>query len=174
MRMGIDKSAVGNNIVTGIVVGVMTGLILSGFSYGKQCIDHNVQRREQIEYLGRLVEEFQKDILSAEQLISESGDPSLINMPDVVRKLRWATLEYTYWEVVRTLEGRANTLTFDEKKQVLDAFSEYNLLRPSGPFADQGLLLDEAAYHQIFDELEAIKWLEIMSVDRTPIGPRPP
>ena len=170
----MDRCTIFINIFTGVIVGVSAGLILSGFFYVNKLIDDHGERRDQIAYLRQIVEEFQQDILCAEQLVSESSDPSLINMPDAVRKLRWANLEFTHWEVVRTLEGRANTLTFDEKKQVLDAFNMYNLFRPGGTFGDQGFLIDEAGYHEIFDKLEAIEWLDIGSVDRTPIGTRPP
>ena len=170
----MSRSPIVNNMITGVTVGVLAGLILAVFSCGQQYVDQKRERSEQIRYIRQIVEAFQEDILSAQQVLSEpSTPPSLANIPDALRKLRWAHLEYTHGEIVKTLDSRASTLTFDEKEQLLDAFSLYNLLRPGGDFGDRGFLLDEVGYHAIFDELEAIKWLNVKIVDRTALEPRP-
>ena len=168
----MDGSTILNNVFTGIIAGVSAGLILSAFSYVKQRIDYKSERRDQIAYIRQILVDFQAKILSAEQVLSDPGAPTIDNMPDV-HQLRWIHLEHTFAEVTRTLEGRAAHLSFDEKKQMLDAFSWYNLLRPGGRFGGRNSVLGEAQYHQLFDALEAIVWLRLKSIDRTPIGPRP-
>ena len=171
----MDGSAIVGNIITGIVVGVSAGLILSAFAYAKQYIDNKMERRDQIRYIRQIVEDFQENILSAQQMASApDAPPPLANMPDAVHQLRWVRTEHAYERIVRTLEGRASTLTFDEKKQLLDAFGWYLQFRPGGLFGEEVRLLGEAQYHNIFDRLEAIKWLKLKIVDRTDLGPRPP
>ena len=170
----VDRSTIIDNIITGIIAGVSAGLILSAFSYVNQYIDHKLERREQIEYIRQIVEKFQEDILSVHQILSDPGAPSVLTEdPNAIHQLRWEIIEYTNEEVVKALDGRANTLTFDEKKQVRDAFGLYNIFRPGGDLGDRNLLLVEAQYHDIFDKLESIEWLEVRGADRTPLGPKP-
>lgn len=171
----MNRSQMVNNIITGIIAGVSAGLILSALFYVQQYIDHKMERREQIGYIRHIVEDFQERILSAQQVASASdAPPPLSNRPEAVHHLRWAITESAYEEIIRTLEGRASTLTFDEKRQLLGAFGWYELFRPGGEFDDAGLLLGETQFHDIFDNLEAIKWLNVKIVDRTALGPRLP
>ena len=88
--------------------------------------------------------------------------------------VRGAYFGGTYREIVETLEGRADTLTFDEKREVLGAFGPYNLLLPGSDPFHPPVVPNEAGYHKIFDAFEAIKWLKVKSTDRTSLGPRPP
>ncbi len=159
-------------VITGVIAGVSAGLILSALFYVQQRINRSIERRDQITYIRQIVEKFQKDVLAA-QWLAESDDPLLANTPDIVSQGRLAILAHTYGEIVKTLEGRASTLSFDEKEQVLDAFSIYRIVLEK-PFGERRLLLREAHYHDMFDKLEAIEWLKVEKVDRTPIGPRPP
>ena len=168
----MDGSTIVNNIITGIIAGVSAGLILAAFSFAKQHIDHRMERRDQIKYIRQIVEDFQERVLSAEEVRTHPTAPKIDNMPSV-HEFRWVSLKHTYERVVNTLEGRADSLTFDEKKQLLDAFGWYIVLRPGGGLGDSGLLVGEAQYHQMFDELEAIEWLNIREIDRTRLGPRP-
>ena len=88
--------------------------------------------------------------------------------------VRGAYFGNLYRQIVETLEGRADTLTFDEKKEVRDAFGAYNLLLPGSDPFHQPVVSNDAGYHKIFDAFEAIKWLKIKRADRTALGPRPP
>ncbi len=155
----MNAPSIMDNIIIGIITGVSAGLILAAFSYGKQYINHKVERREQIKYIRQIVEAFQEKILSVQQAVSVSNaPPDLASRPDAVHQLRWVSLGHTHEQVVRTLEGRASTLTFDEKNQLLDTFDCYVLFRPGGDLgSEKGRLLGEAQYHQIFDALEAVK-----------------
>ena len=160
-----------NNIVTGIIAGVSAGLILAAFSYGKQHIDYQLERRDQIKYIRQIVEGFQRGVLSAEHAANHPNPPPIENMP-TANQFRWVTVESTYEELEKTLEGRAGTLTFKEKKQLLDAFEWYTLFRPSGAFGYKETVIGEAQYHDMFDNLEEIDWLKLKVVDRTSLGPR--
>ena len=91
-----------------------------------------------------------------------------------VDMVRGAYFGGTYREIVDTLEGRADTLTFDEKREVRGAFGPYNLIYPGRDPFKPPQVPNEAGYHKIFDAFEAIKWLKVKRVDRTPLGPRPP
>ena len=166
----MDGFTLGNNIITGIIAGVSAGLILSAFSYVKQHFDHKMERRNQIEYIRQIVEDFQEKVSSIQRKLSEPGTPPITNMRDTIDNWRWIQFEITYDAVVKTLEGRASCLTYDEKKELLDAFYLYHVFRPGGAFGDQGVTPGEGQYHDIFDKLEAIEWLKVRGADRNPFG----
>ena len=167
----MDNPAIVNNIITGIIAGVSAGLILAAFSYLKQCIDYRMVRRDQIKYIRQIVEYFRDEIVSIQQKLSESSSPPITNMRATVENLRWIRFDITYETVVKTLEGRASTLTYDEKKELLEAFGMHEIFRPGGVFGDEGVLPGDGQYHDVFDKLEAIEWLKVRRVDRTPLGP---
>ena len=156
----MNASAIPENVITGIIAGVSAGVILAILVESKRYVDLKMKRCRQIKYIRQIVEKCQELILSA-------ADFSL----DMVRGAHFGA---TYREIVETLEGRADTLTFDEKREVLGAFGPYNLLLPGSDPFHPPVVPNEAGYHKIFDAFEAIKWLKVKSTDRTSLGPRPP
>ena len=167
------------NVITGIIAGVSAGVILAILVEAKRYADFKKKKRAQIRYIKQIVEQFQEQVLSAQPvtITNPAGNPNLDQLQgqqvplDVVRG---AYFGGAYRDIVQTLEGRADTLTFDEKKEVRAAFGAYNLILPgSDPFRPPSNP-NEAGYHQIFDAFEAIKWLKLKRTDRSPLGPRLP
>lgn len=156
-----------SQIITGVIIGVSAGLILSAVLDIRQRVIRWIERRDQIKYIRQIAENFQEQILSAEHVVSAPNAPPSLT-PDAVHQIRWAYLESAHSQVVSTLDGRASTLSFDEKMQVRNAFYEYEQFRALGI----SVLLPNQC-HMIFDKLEAIEWLKVKIVDRTAIGLKP-
>ena len=156
----MNVSAILETGITGIIAGVSAGVILAILVESKRCFDFKMKRRRQIKYIRQIVEKCQELILS-------SADFSL----DMVRGKHFGD---TYREIVETLEGRADTLTFDEKRELRGAFGSYNLVLPESDPFHPPVVPNSAGYHKIFDAFEALKWLKVKSTDRKFLGPRPP
>ena len=175
----MNEPAIAENVITGIVAGVSAGVILAILVESKRYVDFKMKRRRQIRYIRQIVEKFQELILSAQavtitNIVGDDSPAELRGQELPLDMVRGAYFGGTYREIVETLEGRADTLTFDEKRDVRGAFGAYNLiLSGTDPFRPPGVP-NEIAYHKIFDAFEAIKWLKLKSTDRTSLGPRPP
>ena len=175
----MNESAIAENVITGIVAGVSAGVILAILVEAKRCVDFKMKRCRQIRYIRQIVEEFQELILSARAVRIADNVPN--DFPTELRgkelpldMVRGAYFGDTYRTIVETLEGRADTLTFDEKKEVRDVFGAYNLLLPGGDPFHPPSVPNAASYHKIFDAFEAIKWLKVKGTDCASLGPRPP
>ena len=53
------------DIIEGAVAGVMSGLVLSLFFWGKAAVGTHLERREQVRYLARLIADFRSHIYSS-------------------------------------------------------------------------------------------------------------
>ena len=170
----MNESTITENVTTGIIAGVSAGIIIAILVEAKRSFDFRMKRRKQIKYIRQIVEEHQELILSA-QVIPVLGVDAVSNDLPEGFSLDVRGAYFTGWhrEIMETLEGRADTLTFDEKKEVRYAFGAFTLILPgSDPF--NPLMPNAAGYHQVFDKFEAIRWLKIKRFDRTDLGPRPP
>ena len=175
----MNASAITANVITGIIAGVSAGVILAILVESKRYVDLKMKRRRQIRYIRQIMEKFQELILSAKAVTpTHSGrdniPPELRGMEFPLDTVRGAYFGDTYREIVETLGGRADTLAFDEKREVQGAFAPYNLVLPGSDPFHPPLVPNGAGYHKIFDAFEAIKWLKVKSTDRTSLGPRPP
>ena len=171
----MNESTIAQNIITGIIAGVSAGVILAILVEAKRIFDFRMKRRRHIR---QAVEMFRERILSAKAVpINDvpDGFPGELRGKELpLDMVRGACFGDMYREIVETLEGRSDTLTFDEKKEVRDAFGAYNLLLPGSDPFHPPVVPNEVGYHQIFDAFEAIKWLKVKSADRTSLGPKPP
>ena len=171
----MDTSVIGDNVITGIIAGVSAGVILAILVEAKRYVDFKMKRRGQIRYIRQIVEKSQELILSAQAIpptdrAREDFPAELPRMEFPLDMVRGAYFGEMYREIVKTLEGRADTLTFDEKRDVRDAFRAYDLILPgSDPFRPPSVP-NGAEYHNIFDAFEAIKWLQLKRTDRTSLG----
>ena len=175
----MNASVIAANIITGIIAGVSAGVILAILLESKRYFDFKMKRHRQIRYIRQIVETFQEQILSAQSVTITNvvGSDLPTGLPGTelpLQMVRGAYFGGTYREISETLEGRADTLTFDEKKDVRDAFGPYNLILPGSDPFHPPQVPNEAGYHKIFDALEAIQWLKAKRTDRTSLGPRPP
>lgn len=172
----MNESVITQNVVTGIIAGVSAGVILAILVEAKRYVDFRIKRRRQIRHIRQMVEGFREQILSAEAIPTNDvpdGFPAELRGKELpLDMVRGAYFGDMYRRIVETLEGRADTLTFDEKKEVRDAFGGYNLLLPGSDPFHPPVVPNDAGYHQIFDAFEAIKWLKVKSADRTALGPR--
>ena len=167
------------NVITGIIAGVSAGVILAILVEAKRYADFKIKKRGQIKYIRQIVQQFQEQVLSAQPvtITNPVGNPQLAQLQgqqvplDVVRGAYFAG---AFREIMQTLEGRADTLNFDEKKEVRAAFGAYNLILPGSDHFRPPSNPNEAGYHNIFDAFEAIKWLKVKGTDRTSLGLRPP
>ena len=137
----MNASAIPENVITGIIAGVSAGVILAILVESKRYVDFKMKRRRQIRYIRQIVEKCQELILSA-------ADFSL----DMVRGAHFGD---TYREIVETLEGRADTLTFDEKRELRGAFGSYNLVLPGRDLLYPPSGPNGAGYHKMFDAFDA-------------------
>ena len=171
----MNESTITENVITGIIAGVSAGIIIAILVEAKRSFDFRMKRRKQIKYIRQIVGEHQELILSA-QVIPVLGVDAVSNdLPEgfSLDSLRGAYFADWHRQIMETLEGRADTLTFDEKKEVRYAFGAFTLILPgSDPFNPP--MPNAAGYHQVFDKFEAIRWLKIKRFDRTALGPRPP
>ena len=175
----MNTSGIPENVIIGIIAGVSVVAIVAIFVGAKRYAKFKLKRHRQIRYIRQIVEKFQKQILSAQavtitNIVGDHQPAQLLGQQLPLDMVRGAYFGGAYRDIVQALEGRADTLTFDEKKEVRDAFGAYNLLLPgSDPFFPTSNP-NEAGYHKIFDAFEAIKWLKVKRTDRTPLGPRLP
>ena len=128
----MNASAITANVITGIIAGVSAGVILAILVESKRYVDLKMKRCRQIRYIRQIVEKFQELILSAKAVTpTHSGrdniPPELRGMEFPLDMVRGAYFGDTYREIVETLGGRADTLAFDEKREVQGAFAPYNL-----------------------------------------------
>ncbi|CAI8039929.1 hypothetical protein GBAR_LOCUS22267 [Geodia barretti] len=175
----MNAPAIAANVITGVIAGVSAGVILAIIVEARRYVDFKMKRRGQIRYIRRIVEKSQELILSAQAIpptdSARNDSPAeLPRMEFPLDMVRGAYFVEMYREIAKTLEGRADTLTFDEKREVRGAFRAYDLILPgSDPFRPPSVP-NGAEYHNIFDAFEAIKWLKVKSTDRTSLGSRPP
>ena len=171
----MNESTITENVITGIIAGVSAGIILAILVEAKKNFDFRVKRRGQIKYIRQIAEGHQELILSAQAIPTVSFDDRSDSLPEGLSldSVRAAYFGDWFRQTVEALEGRADTLTFDEKKEVRHTFGAFALVMPgSDPFNSPAP--NAAGYHQIFDRFEAIRWLKIKRFDRTALGPRPP
>ena len=137
-------------IIIGASAGLITGIILATLSGAKTVIQRLGERRSQIRHLATEIERHRS-------LVYEAGDLDLSRHPvgRVFTKedVRKAYLDGLHQQVKVILTGRAERLSFDEKKEIRDAFSIFDL-HPQWIPNDSGC-------DKIFDDLEAIRWLHI-------------
>ena len=171
----MNESTITENVITGIIAGVSAGIILAVLVEAKRSFDFRVKRRGQIKYIRQIVEEHQELILSTPAIPVQDVD-AVSN--DLLERFSLDNVRAAYFgnwfrQTMEALEGRADTLTFDEKKEVRQAFGAFALVMPGmDPFNSP--VPNAAGYHQIFDRFEAIRWLKSKRFDRTALGPRPP
>ena len=119
----MNEPAIAENVITGIIAGVSAGVILAILVESKRYVDFKMKRRRQIRYIRQIVEKFQELILSAQAVpptgIVRDDFPAELRGKELpLNMVRGAYFAGTYREIVETLEGRADTLTFDEKRDV--------------------------------------------------------
>ena len=175
LELRMNESTITENVITGIIAGVSAGIIMAILVEAKRNFDFRMKRRSQIKYIRQIVEEHLELILSAQAVppsrTDAMGDDLSEGFP--LDGVRGAYFGSWYRQITEALEGRADTLTFDEKKEVRYAFGAFGLVLPgSDPFNPP--LPNSAGYHQIFDRFEAIRWLRIKRFDRAALGRRPP
>ena len=175
LGLRMNESTITENVITGIIAGVSAGVIVAILVEAKRSFDFRMKRRKQIKYIRQIVEEHLELILSAQALPDLGIDAVSNGLPEgfSLDSVRGAYFAGLHRQLMETLEGRADTLTFDEKKEVRHAFGAFTLILP-GSDTFNPPMPNVAGYHQVFDKFEAIRWLQIKRFDRTALGPRPP
>ena len=101
------------------------------------------------------MEDFQEKIVFWQMRLSDPI-PAIKTKPRDLRNFQRLKLEETYKGLDKTLEGRASTLTYDESKELLDAFDLYVPLLRYYVSRNPSEFPSEDHYHRIFDKLEAL------------------
>ena len=137
-------------LLEGITVGVSAGLVLGVLHWLTGKVQAKSERGEQIRHLARTIEQYREMIHNASDL--DFADHPLSR--EVSRdQIRNAYLQWLHREIQQILVGRAGRLSFDEIRQIRQAFSMVQLY-PNWVPNDQG-------YDQIFGRLESVGWLEL-------------
>ena len=134
-------------IIEGIVIGVSSGIILSLFFGGKNYINKHVERRDQIKFLAQILVKNRDLIFNA-----KSMRHPLSGIEAKREEVRKAYFEDMRRQLESVLQNRASRLSYDEIKEVKDIF--FTDLFPD-------VVLNEKGYESIFNNLEAIKWLNL-------------
>ena len=137
-------------IIIGASAGLITGIILASLSGTKIVIQRWAERRSQIRHLATELERFRSLVYEARDLDLTGHPVGQVYSKETVRK---AYLDDLHQQVKGILTGRADRLSFDEKKEIRDAFSIFDL-HPQWIPNDSGC-------DKIFDDLEAIRWLHL-------------
>ena len=172
----MNESTITENVITGIIAGASAGIIVAILVEAKRSFDFRMKWRKQIKYIRQIVEEHQELILSAQVIPALGVDAVSNDLPEgfSLESVRGAYFTGWHREIMETLEGRADTLIFDEKKEIRYAFGAFTLILPGSDPFNPPMMPNAAGYHQVFDKFEAIRWLKIKRFDRTALGPRPP
>ena len=135
------------DIIEGAVAGVMSGLVLSLFFWGKAAVGIHLERREQVRYLARLIADFRSRIYSAVAIDHKPTGRHFTK--DDVRKAYYDDLRK---QVESALLYRLVRLSYDEAQEVRSAFP---------PEEYSAVVLNDSGYDSIFRQLEAIRWLRL-------------
>ena len=137
-------------IIIGTSAGLITGIILGALGGAKLVIPRWAERRIQIRHLADEIERFRSLVYEARDL-DFTGHP--IGQVFSKETVRTAYLNDLHRQVKDVLSGRAERLSFDEKKQIRDAFSIFDLHPEWIP--------NDSSCDKIFDDLEELKWLHL-------------
>ena len=135
------------DIIEGAVAGVMSGLVLSLFFWGKAAVGTHLERREQVRYLARLIADFRSHIYSSVAIDHTAAGRPLTR--DAVRKAYYDDL---WRQVDSALRHRLVRLSYDEAQEVRNAFP---------PKEYSAVVLNDRGYDSLFGQLEAIPWLPL-------------
>ena len=135
---------VGSQILTGILVGVFSGAILSGSHFAIKRIDDRLERQDQVRYFATLFAEYREWIYAAEPEPTPYG---YTIRRQAVRTYRYEAMKR---HMKSALDGRASQLAFDERHD-LELVCRIGDVYPRW--------LDDAQIDAVFNHLESIHWL---------------
>ena len=165
-------------IVEGVVIGVSSGLIVSGILWWREVRKRKAERRDQIEYIAQIVALYRGLILGESNATDEGARLAEVTRilaitgmgrflePEDLRDLSFKTLKTCLGE---TLVGRASRLSYDEKGQIeLLLKTTDSVLRVrervfENPSLDEQKVLsqtEDGILKTMFDEFEKIGWLK--------------
>ncbi len=147
--------AIRSNVVQGIFVGVSSGIVLAIVIGGWNAWLVHEERQDQINFLALLIENYRTVILEASDVELMVDGSIVIVHRDVARK---TYLNAFHKDVEEVLRGRSSRLSFDEIYQVRLVFLHLEY-QPEAVPTDEG-------YEDLFDQLEALEWLDITPLDR--------
>lgn len=140
--------------VEGLVVGVASGLVLSGFFCLMDKRKSLAERRDQIRYLARLIASERENMLNLDNALggeSKADDEGA----SITRR---ASYEAMRQRVEAALGGGSSRLSFDEINQVRSALRDHTYLSKD---LARRFLVGGKAYNIMFRELESIDWLKL-------------
>ena len=137
-------------ITIGASAGLISGLILGSLHWLKSVIQSRTERREQVRHLARTIEQSRDMIYSTSDLDLTDHPVDRMFPRDEVRK---AQLQWLHQQIQQILLGRASRLSFDEIRQIKQAFNAVELY-PNWVPNDKG-------YEGIFNQLESVGWLRL-------------
>ena len=143
-------TAVLEGIIIGTSAGLITGIILGTLSGTKLVIQRRAERRTQIRHLATELERFRSLVYEARDLDLSGHTLGQVFSKETVRT---AYLNDLHQEVKGILAGRAERLSFDEKKEIRDAFSIFDLYPQWVP--------NDSSCDKIFDDIEEMRWLHL-------------
>ena len=128
----------------GVVIGVCSGGILAILTAGFGCISRSFEKREQVQYLAHLIDDYRSRIYTATDF--EVGQR--FTTRDQLRRVYFDDMVET---VNSVLGERSTRLSYDEETEVRLAFGPHELYG--------NRVLGEGIYDGIFERLDSIEWL---------------
>ena len=165
-------------IVEGVVIGVSSGLIVSGILWWRDARKRKAERRDQIDYIARIVALHRGLILGGSNATGESAElAELTRILDTTGRGRFldeADLRDHSFNAFKTslgeaLVGHASRLSYDERGQIevlLKTTDSVLRVREhvfDNPLLDEGKVLsqtEDGIFKTMFDEFEKIGWLK--------------
>ena len=138
----------------GVLIGVSSGVILSGSFWIVELIKRNYERRDQIRYIAGKLARDRDRILGTETLPGPDGS-GIKEVPKV--ELRLVLYDRMRRELEGVFVGRASRLSFDHAAEVNKPF----LILDDNINFKRAILHDDQQCRDLFKTLEAIKWLKL-------------
>ena len=138
----------------GIVIGVSSGLVLSLALWIVELVKRKYERRDQIRYIAGILARDRDRILGAETLPGPDGS-GIKEVPKV--QLRLVLYDGMRKELDGVFVGRASRLSFD---QIAELKKPFFILDDNFNFK-QAFLHNDQQCRNLFETLEAIKWLKL-------------
>ena len=129
----------------GVVIGVSAAAFLSAATAAIEYVGNHREKREQVRHLAQLLDDYRSRIYSATDF--EFGQTSATR--DQMRNVHYNGMRQLVESVLRE---RSSRLSYDEVKEVRDAFDGYDQLGPNSVFGEE-------MYDHIFERLDSIEWL---------------
>ena len=135
------------DIMEGIVIGAVSGVIVSLLLWIKHGIDTWCNRRKEIKRLRDIIEDFRSQIYTAKGFDFKGKECTV----EVVQRKRFDDMAR---QLYNALDSGSANLTYAETQGIRDTIFPYTDLYPA-------LLMNFETYNQIFSNLEKLKWLKL-------------